>query len=158
MLQGNKKIGVGFILTLVALVASVGALGMFLYTYNVFGYTLNRWAFSFTLLACWLLLFLVVNTFLAGGEPYWTRYAYTFICFFLLYAALAFIKPCLSPIGIYFTVHDMGDVETNAVGVPASLATAALYLVAFFLSTVAAFMGTAADKKLKRAKAKGGKY
>lgn len=142
-----KKPGAGFYLCAVALALSLAALVLFIRVYGIFGYTFNRWVFFMNFAACWLLAFYAVNTVLAGDSPFWASYLLVAVPFLLLLAGLAFIQPCLSPIGIYFTVHNMGDVATMEAGVPPSIAAAALYVLASVLSAAAGFFSPVGREK-----------
>lgn len=144
-----KRLGVGFYFAAVSLIFTAAALAMFLRTYNVFGYVINRWALFMTLLTLWCLLFRTMNTLFVGEKPFWASYVHVLVSLFLVFSLLLVIKPCLSPIGIYFTVHNMGDVETNAIGVPASIVTAACYLLAIVCNLIAAFSSSERKKAVK---------
>jgi hypothetical protein len=146
-MRRNEKLNVGFFLAVFALIFTVLAGVLFYRTYTVFGYVLNRWVFTLTLLSAWGLLMSLVNAVAVGERPYWFTFIHVFISFFLMMALILFIKPCLSPIGIYFTVN-MGDVETNAVGVPLSLEAAGAYALAFFCNLLVAFFGTTKPRKI----------
>lgn len=143
-----KRLNVGFYITLLSFISAVVSLIMFMATYSVFKYSFNRWVFFMTFLSIWAMGFMLVNTFLVGDKPFWVSYVYVLISVMLVLSLVKFINPCLSPIGIYFTVHNMGDVETNAIGVPYSLVTAGFYLVAIISNLVASFLPSV--KKDKR--------
>ncbi|MBE7086977.1 MAG: hypothetical protein E7369_01595 [Clostridiales bacterium] len=138
-LYNLKRLNVGFYFTLLSLIVSVAALVLFIITYNIFGYNFNRMVFFMTFLSIWLMGFITVNTIFMGEKPFWVSYLYVLITVLLVFSFVQFLNPCLSPIGIYFTVHNMGDVETNALGVPRSIATGVLYLIAIVCNLVASF-------------------
>ncbi len=144
-----KRPGLGFYFTAGSLIFTAAALAMFFRTYDVFGYAINRWALFMTLLSVWCLLFRTMNTLFAGEKPFWASYVHVLVSLLLVLSLLLVIKPCLSPIGIYFTVHNMGDVETNAVGVPASIITAACYLAAVVCNLIAGFSSSERKKAVK---------
>jgi len=140
-----KRLRAGFYLNALSLVACIVAMIMFLYTYGVFSYQINRWVFTMTFIAVWGLAFMCINTLIVGEKPFWVSYINVLTPFLILLSAILFISPCLSPIGIYFTVGNMGDVETNAVGVPAAITTAIIYVVALLLNVVASFFKLAKE-------------
>jgi uncharacterized membrane protein len=133
------RLTVSFFLTVVALLLTLAGCFLAYKTYTVFKYTVDRWMVVAAVVAVWAMAFLVVNTLLRGEKPFALTALYAVAVFCLVVAICIFIKPCLSPIGIYFTVHNMGDVETNAVGVPMSIATAAVLLLAVFSLLFASF-------------------
>lgn len=134
-----KKPGIGFIFLVVSFIGTLISLILFISTYNVFKYELNRWAFSCLVLSLWGLLFLIVNNLIKGEHPFWQNIIYPIIAFLLVFSFTEFINPCLSPIGIYFTVHNMGDTATNDIGVPRSLITCGFYLISIISILVASF-------------------
>lgn len=140
-LKLNKPF-VGFFLMAVALVFTFVAFIMSFKVYNIFGYATNRWAVFLSFAALWFALFLMVNSLIAGEKPFWTSLLYVAVCIALTFAAILFIQPCLAPIGIYFTVGNMGDVEANAAGVPRAIATTVLYVVALLCMVASAFCPT----------------
>lgn len=139
---------VGFYLTIAAFVFTVVAFILGFVVYHIFGYAVNRWEVFCAVAALWLMGFLLVNSLFAGERPVWTAPLYAVVCVLLTFAAILFIQPCLSPIGIYFTVNNMGDVEANAAGVPRAIATTVLFVIALISMTVAAFAPMARPKKV----------
>ena len=87
---------------------------------------------------------------LLGDKPFWVDVLYIIAMFALVISAIKFITPCLSPIGIYFTVHNMGDVEANAAGVPRSIAGIVIFVLAIVCLAVAAFFKSSSDTEVKR--------
>lgn len=144
--QTPARPNAGFLFLVIALLVTVAAFAMSFVTYDVFGTATNGWLVFLTVGAMWFLLFLLVNVFVGGSRPLWAGALYAVVCLFLTLAALLFIKPCLAPIGIYFTVHNMGDVETNDKGVPLSIAATVLYVVALFFVIAAAFVPAAKEE------------
>ncbi|MCH5157128.1 MAG: hypothetical protein J1G02_04555 [Clostridiales bacterium] len=130
---GLSILSVSWICTLVAFIMSFKV-------YKIFGYATNRWAVFLSFAALWLITFLMVNSLFAGEKPFWADLLYVAVCVALTFAAILFIQPCLAPMGIYFTVGNMGDVEANAAGVPRAIATVALYIVALLGMLIAAFV------------------
>ena len=130
---------VGFFLMAVALILTFVAFIMSFKVYTIFGYATNRWAVTLSFAALWLTAFLIANSLIAGEKPFVISLFYVAVCMMLTFAAIMFIQPCLAPMGIYFTVGNMGDVEANAAGVPRAIATVALYVVALLHMVVAAF-------------------
>lgn len=134
-----KVPSVGFYFLALALIVAVAAFVTSFKVYGIFGYHTNRWVVFTSFAAIWLLAFFIVNTLFAGEKPFWTMPLFAAVCALLVFAAVLFIQPCLSPIGVYFTVHNMGDVEVNALGVPRAIVTTVLYVVALVLTLIASF-------------------
>lgn len=132
-----RKPGISFIFVALTLIFTIVSFSLFISTYNVFSYEINRWAVTGFVLSIWGLVFLLVNMLFKGESPFWTMFIYPIVIFLLTYAVLQFIKPCLSPIGIYFTVKNMGDTATNAIGVPRALATTVFTVISILLCAVA---------------------
>ena len=135
-----KKPSIGWILLIIAFISSIVSLILFISTYNVFKYELNRWAFTCLILSIWGIGFLLVNGLIKGEYPFWQGVIYPLLAFLLTFSLIEFINPCLSPIGIYFTVHNMGDTATNDIGVPRSLITCAFYGISIISVLIASFM------------------
>ncbi len=133
-----KRMHVGFYLMVIAFACTIAAMITYTQTYNVFGYKFNRWVFLMTFLAMWCMLFMLVNTFIVGDKPKWVSYLYIVISFTLVLSVVQFINPCLSPIGIYFTVN-MGNMDVNKIGVPKAILTAIFYMIAIFCNLIASF-------------------
>ncbi len=140
-----KGLRIGFYLLVVALATAIAGLVLFLQTYEIFGYKMEKWGISLTVLGAWLIAALVANAFYGGNNPKWSWVFYGVAIAFLVVAMIMFITPVLSPIGIYFTVNNMGDVEANALGVPRSIAAAACYVVSALCIIVASFTKTVKD-------------
>lgn len=140
---------VGSFLMLAALGLNIAALILGIFVYRVFGYALDRWGIFVSVAALWFTAFLLIEGILMGEKPRWVGVFYAAICVCLVFAAVLFIRPCLSPIGIYFTVHNMGDVAANAVGVPLSIVTASLYVGALLCVAVASFIPAVWDKEVR---------
>ena len=144
----KQKLALGFFFSAIAIVLLFVGYLLMIKTYEVFRYNENRWMIFCIVTAAFCLIFATVNSLLRGDKPFGLNgilYAAAIFCMVL--ALCYFIKPCLSPIGIYFTVHNMGDVETNAVGVPLSLAAASVTFLAVLLTLAASFM--ASKKEIK---------
>lgn len=142
-----KKPSVGLYLTFAVLALAVAALILYIRVYGIFAYSFNRWVFFMTFAACWLLSFYAVNSVLAGDNPVWASCVPVIVPFLLLLSGLLFISPCLSPIGIYFTVHNMGDVATMEAGVPPAIVTAGLYVLSAFLAAAIPFFSPVKGEK-----------
>lgn len=140
MIKLKNKPFVGFYCMAVAFVLTFVAFIIFLEVYGIFGYATNRWAIFLSFAALWFTAFIIVNSLFVGEKPFWVSLLYVAICVALTFAAILFIQPCLAPMGIYFTVGNMGDVEANAAGVPRAIAATALYVVALVSMVVAAFV------------------
>ena len=145
-----KKPFVGFFLMAVTLVLTLVAFIMSFKVYRIFGYALNRWAVFLSFAALWFTAFLIVNALLVGEKPFWASLIYVAVCVALTFAAILFIQPCLAPMGIYFTVGNMGDVEANAAGVPRTIVTVALYVVALLCMVASAFCPAVKDSGVAR--------
>lgn len=137
----RNEISVNLILNAVALVCTIASLVMFLFTYKVAVFTLNRWTLSCTVFAMWLIVFLIANSVFRGDRPFWTIFAYILVVFLMTYGMLRFLQPCITPIGFAFGASDlnMGDTALNRVVAYMSVATTVLYLVAIVCTVVAAF-------------------
>lgn len=144
---------VGFILIALAFILTLAAFILTFIVYRIFGYNLNRWLIFLSVAALWLTAFLLVNSLFAGDNPFWTHLLYGAICIALTFSAILFIQPVLAPMGVYFTVA-MGDVETNAAGVPRAIVAVALYVAALFLTVAASFFRTTRDKRENKGAAK----
>jgi hypothetical protein len=92
-----------------------------------------------TFIAIWGLAFMCINTLIVGEKPFWVSYINVLTPFLILLSAILFISPCLSPIGIYFTVGNMGNVEANAVGVPSVIRGVIFYMIGIIALIVSAF-------------------
>ncbi len=130
----------GFVLAIVAFILSFA-------TYDAFGYRRNLWVIAMMILSLWSMLCLLCNALLAGDRPAFMDVFYLIAAFGLGISALLFFTPCLSPIGIYFTVHNMGDVEANAVGVPRAIACIVIFVLAVICVIAASFMRLSAKRK-----------
>lgn len=142
-----KKPHIGFIFMALAFVLTIVAFSMSFVVYGIFGYAVNRWGVFLAVAAFWLTGFLLVNALFAGERPFWVSLLYVGVCVALTFAAILFIQPCLAPMGIYFTVGNMGDVEANAAGVPRAIVTVVLYVVALLCMVVAAFCPAVSGEK-----------
>lgn len=125
----------GSVLTLVALVFTAAGYAVYFHTMAAFGYPIDRFVIVFSVFSLLFLSFLFLNGVIVGDRT-GTFVLYALVAVFLTLALCRYLSPCLSNIGIYFTVGNMGDVEANAVGVPSCIRGVAFYLVAT-LSTVA---------------------
>lgn len=137
-----KTPSVGLYLTLTSIVLAIAGLIMFFETYNVYKYSINRWALAYTIIAIWLMATSIVNTLIRGNKPIWFGALNVVAVILLTLAATKFFSPCVSPMAIYFTVN-MGDVQTQALGVPRSLWAMGLYLVSIIIFVVSSFFSLA---------------
>ncbi len=142
-----KKPSIGWYFLLASFLCCIVAFALFLSTYSVFRYETNRWAVSCMILSIWGLLFLLVNTLWKGDYPSFCNVIYGVVTFLILFAFTQFINPCLSPIGIYFTVHNMGDVATNAIGVPRAIIASVFFILATCCTMIAAFLSPVRKEK-----------
>ena len=113
--------------------------GFMLYfsTFAAFNYSQDRWVIALTIISLWGLVVLAINA-LVFAKPFRFEFFYVVIPFALVIAIGKLLIPCLSPIGIYFTVN-MGDMETYAIGVPRCIAGVVFYLLGVILTIVASF-------------------
>lgn len=137
-----RNAGFGFYLLIISFV--FGVLGFVYYkmTYSVFRYSDDRWAVTMTILSLWFTLFMIVDTLFIGKNPLFSRAFYALAVFMLTYSLLRLLTPCLSPIGIYFTVGNMGDVETNNKAVPLCIIASIFYLVSILTLFAGGILGT----------------
>ena len=134
-----KVPGLGFGALALAFVLTAVAFAMHFATYAAGSYATSRWTIMCSVLAMWLLLLLLVNGLFVGEKPAWTGFIYALTAFLLTYGAAKFMQPCLTQIGIYFTVN-MGDTAMNEAVTKLSIPTAILYVAAVLLTIVAAFL------------------
>ncbi len=132
----------GFYILAAALVLSIVAFIMYSATFDAFHFVSEKWVIALMIIAIWSITCLLINSLLMGNRPMFVDVLYIIAVFALVIAAIKFITPCLSPIGIYFTVHNMGDVEANAIGVPRSIAGIIIFVLAIVCVVVGAFFGT----------------
>ncbi len=135
-----KKPAVGFYLLAAALAVIIAAFIVSVDTFRVFHYDLDKWVVALNVIILWTLVCILANSFFLGDKFLPSVFFYGIALFCTVIALFKLLIPCLSPIGIYFTVHNMGDVEANALGVPRCIAGVALYVVAIVLLTTSAFM------------------
>ncbi len=134
-----KKPAVGFYLAAAALIVFITAFCFSIATFNIFASETDKWVIAMNVLGIWLLVCILANSFFMGEK-------FTLISLFygaaMMCAIIALFKlliPCLSPIGVYFTVN-MGDRETQAKIVSKCLPGVALYVVSIVLLIVSSFM------------------
>ncbi len=132
-----KKPSVGFYLSLASLVFAIVACVLYFLTYDALHFT-DRWVTALTFIGLWSLVFLTVSALVTGNKPFYVDIFYVIAAFTLTVAALKFLVPCLSPIGIYYTVT-MGDMESYAVGVPRCIACCVFFVVSVVCLIVSAF-------------------
>lgn len=135
-----KKPSLGFWLLTAALILAIVAFALYFATYSALGYSQDYWVIAMMVIAFWGFACLLVNGLLMGNKPFFMDVFYAIAVFALVFATIKFITPCLSPIGIYFTVHNMGDVEANAIGVPRAIAGVVFYVLSVVCVIVASFV------------------
>lgn len=135
-----KKPSLGFWLLTAGLVLSIVAFVLYFMTYSALGYNQDYWVIAMMVIAYWSFACLLVNGLLAGNKPFFMDIFFAITAFALVFATIKFLTPCLSPIGIYFTVHNMGDVEANAIGVPRAIAGVVFYVLSVVCVVVASFV------------------
>lgn len=147
-----KKPGVGFYLLAVSAILCIAAFVMYSLTYDALRYDSDRWVVALMIITFWCIGCLLVTSLISGNASKITDVLYWVAVMALTIATFKFLIPCLSPIGIYFTVHNMGDVEANAIGVPRSIAGIILFVLAIIVLIVSAFFSAAKkDKSVKTA-------
>lgn len=129
------------ILIVLSLVGSIYAFIMHNLTFDAFNYNVDYWVIALTIIAVWSIIMLLVQRIWFKDTVLLFDIFYLIAAFSLFLGALLFLKPCLSPIGIYFTVNNMGDVEANALGVPRCISTMIGYGASLLCLIVASFLG-----------------
>ena len=142
-----KKLGAGFYGLVVSLVCAIVAFIMYFLTFNAFHYSADRWVTALTVIALWAIAFLLINAIVSDDTPFYVDIFYVIAVFTLTLAMIMFLLPCLSPIGIYFTVHNMGDVEANAIGVPRSIVCIVFFAISIIGLLVSAFLKLTGKEK-----------
>lgn len=142
-----NKPSIGFYLLAGSLVLSIVAFVYYSLTYSAFGYSQNRWVIAMTVISFWSFLCLLGYSLFGDGKAIWMDIFYLIIAFGLTISTVLFLTPCLSPIGIYFTVGNMGDVEANAIGVPRCITGVVFYVLAILSVIAAAFFRRTAKRK-----------
>lgn len=107
-------------------------------TFSVFKFNTDRGLVTCSILAIWLLVVLIATGILDKNQPWYLSFIYVLMPFLLLYSMFQLVSPCITPIGIYFTVS-MGDIETNSIGVPRCITGVIFYLVGTISFLVASF-------------------
>ena len=133
-----KLPSIGLILLSVATIFTIVGFILYFSTFSVFNYQQSKVTIACTIMSLWGMIFLIVNGLFAGEKPVAFNIFYIINCFALAFAFSYFLIPCLSPIGVYFTVN-MGDMETYALGVPRCIAGCVFYVLALILNIVASF-------------------
>ena len=142
---------VGFYFLAIAFIFTIVAFVYYFLTYKAFGYSQNRWIIALMVIVFWSFNCLLVSSLLSDGRPFWMDIFYVFAVFGLALSTILFLIPCLSPIGIYFTVGNMGDVEANAIGVPRCIKGIIFYVLAIVFVIISAFLGLTASKETRSA-------
>lgn len=124
-----KQLKRGFYLLLVSLIFAIAAFIMNFSTFDAFHYENDRYIIALMIISFWCLLCIIITSVINHKEGKIIDVLYLIAIFAITIALVKFLIPCLSPIGIYFTVHNMGDVEANAIGVPRSIITISLFVI-----------------------------
>ena len=135
-----NKLKIGFYLLLVSLIFAIAAFVMNFATFNAFHYENDRYIIALMIIAFWCLLCIIVTSVINHKEGKIVDVLYLIAIFSITIALVKFLIPCLSPIGIYFTVHNMGDVEANAIGVPRSIVTIVLFVISIATLIASSFL------------------
>lgn len=147
--QGKKSrivnllsgIRLGFFFMAAALILLMVGYNTFFETMNAFGFDPDRWVILLTISSLAIMGFILLNSLIMGDQ------AGIFILYLLAAGMIAmsiclYLQPCLSPIAIYFSVGNMGDVEANAIGVPSVIRGCIYYLVSIICLIFAGFSTT----------------
>ena len=133
-----KSLRPAFFLLLAALALAIVGFVNYFHTMSAFDYPVDRWVIVLTCFAFVLIFFHLVNGALMGDQ-FGNVFLSCAAIVLLVLAAVAYLSPCLSNIGIYFTVGNMGNVEANAVGVPSAICGVAFYVASVLCLVVGAF-------------------
>lgn len=135
-----KNLGSGFYLLVITLLFTIAAFIMHLSTFEAFHYELDRYVISLLIIVFWCLICVIISSLFNHKESKILDILYLLAIFALTIGFIKFIIPCISPIGIYFTVNNMGDVEANAIGVPRCLITSGLFLISIITLIISSFL------------------
>lgn len=141
------KLRAGFYILAAALLLSIAAFVVYNLTFDAFHYVTDRWIVALMIIVIWSIVCLLISSLFMGDKPLYIDALYIIAMFALVIAFIKFLTPCLSPIGIYFTVHNMGDVEANAIGVPRSIVGIVIYVLAIICLVVGAFFGRSKNEE-----------
>lgn len=133
-----KSLRPALFLLIAALVLSIVGFVNYFHTMSAFDYPVDRWVIVLTSFAFALIAFQIVNALLMGDQ-FGNVFPLCAAIVLLILAAVAYVSPCLSNIGIYFTVGNMGNVEANAVGVPSVIRGMVFYVLSVVCLIVGAF-------------------
>ena len=133
-----KSLRPALFLFIAALVLAIVGFVNYFHTMSAFDYPVDRWVIVFTAFAFALIAFQIVNAVLMGDQ-FGSVFPLCAAVVLLVLAAVAYLSPCLSNIGIYFTVGNMGNVEADAVGVPSVILGVSLCVASVVCLIVAAF-------------------
>ncbi len=132
--------GVGSILQLLSLILLVVGFIFYFACWSAFGYGQDRFVIAFTILAIWVSILMLATDFFDAKRPIWVASIGLVYCFFVLFSFGRILAPCISPIGILFTVN-MGDMETYAIGVPRCFVSIGGYLLSALFFVASSFFG-----------------
>ncbi len=142
-----KRAGVGFYLLILSFVFGILGFIWYMSTYSVFRYSEDRLSITLTLISLWFIAFLIGDTLFTGKNPTFSKMFYGIAIFMMTYSLIRLLTPCLSPIGIYFTVGNMGDVETNKIAVPKCILGTIFFAISIVTLLVAGILGTTRKEK-----------
>ncbi|MCH5162810.1 MAG: hypothetical protein J1G38_04905 [Clostridiales bacterium] len=148
-----KKPSVGFYLLVASTVLAIAAFVMYSLTYDALTYASDKWVIASMVIAFWCLGCLMLTSVISGNGAKITDVFYWLGVMSLTLALFKFITPCLSPIGVYFTVN-MGNMEAYSIGVPRGIAGAVLYVLSVLSLIVSAFFSPTVSEKKKEKKRK----
>lgn len=141
--------GIGFVLLFISLIFTLIGFGLYFRTFSIFHYLESRITIAGTIIALWGTVFLLINSLFSKDNPIYLNVLYLTNVFALAFAFAYFLIPCLSPIGIFFTVN-MGDMETYALGVPRCIAGCVFYVLALLSNILASFFSPSFNLKHRK--------
>ncbi len=124
-----------------ALIMVVIGYANYFHTMSAFSFPVDRWVMLLSISAIVLLVFSIINSVLMADQ-FGSVFLICAVVVMLILAVCLYLSPCLSPIGIYFTVGNMGNVEANAVGVPSVIRGVIFYMIGIIAIIVSAFFPT----------------
>ena len=145
---------VGFGFFLLALIALIIGYALTFKTYQLdHNSDPNRLVVILPIFAIWILLIQLVMSFIDDNRPVWLDAINVVYCFLVLFAFGKFISGFLEYIGIYYTVHEMGDVATMEAVVPKAILASVFLIVSCVLFIVGSFFKVYIDNKKKEEEA-----
>ena len=145
----NKRISAGFYFLITASVFAILGVAFYGVAYSIFEYAYDRLALSLTIVSVWLIGFLLIDAIFTRDNPKFSMTFYALAFFMLTYSVIRFITPCLTPIGIIFTVGNMGDYAKTAAATNYCLFATGFYIVSLHFLFVGTILGTTRNARKK---------